>query len=232
MRVETIEALTHDIHRLVLSGDELKFKPGQYVDIKIPGTEEVRSFSMANLPGGELEFMIKVYPDGKFSSLLAERRAQGGRRARGHRPLRRVHAAGEVRPAAAVHRRRRRHGADPGAAARDGRQRAPSGRPSTTTALAARRTCFTSRSWPSSSGGCRTSASCPALSDCGEDEDWERRARADHRRGRPLRGGAGRGGRIPVRTAADGRRRHRTAGRRTACPRHRVFYDKFTTTAP
>src|SRR5256885_1765056 len=37
MRVETIEALTHDIHRLVLSGAELKFKPGQYVDIKIPG---------------------------------------------------------------------------------------------------------------------------------------------------------------------------------------------------
>jgi propane monooxygenase reductase subunit len=50
MRVETIEALTHDIQRLVLSGPELEFKPGQYVDIKIPGSEEVRSFSMANLP--------------------------------------------------------------------------------------------------------------------------------------------------------------------------------------
>jgi propane monooxygenase reductase subunit len=71
MRVETIEALTHDIVRLVLSGPEIQFKPGQYVDIKIPGSEEVRSFSMANLPGGELEFMIKVYPDGKFSSLLS-----------------------------------------------------------------------------------------------------------------------------------------------------------------
>jgi propane monooxygenase reductase component len=71
MRVQTIEALTHDIQRLVLSGPELNFKPGQYVDIKIPGSEEVRSFSMANLPGGELEFMIKVYPEGKFSSLLS-----------------------------------------------------------------------------------------------------------------------------------------------------------------
>jgi propane monooxygenase reductase subunit len=74
MRVETIEALTHDIQRLVLSGPELEFKPGQYVDIKIPGSEEVRSFSMANLPShppGELEFMIKVYPEGKFSSLLS-----------------------------------------------------------------------------------------------------------------------------------------------------------------
>lgn len=74
MRVQTLEALTHDIYRLVLSGPEFAFKPGQYVDIKIPGTEEVRSFSMANLPSdppGELEFMIKVYPDGKFSSLLS-----------------------------------------------------------------------------------------------------------------------------------------------------------------
>src|SRR3981081_2423005 len=71
MRVEKIEALTHDIRRLVLSGEEVNFKPGQYVDIKIPGSDDVRSFSMANLPCGELEFMIKVYPDGKFSSLLS-----------------------------------------------------------------------------------------------------------------------------------------------------------------
>jgi propane monooxygenase reductase subunit len=72
MRVESIESLTHDIQRLVLSGGEMSFKPGQYADIKIPGSDEVRSFSMANLPGGELEFIIKVYPDGRFSSLLAE----------------------------------------------------------------------------------------------------------------------------------------------------------------
>jgi propane monooxygenase reductase component len=73
MRVETIESLTHDIKRLVLSGGEMEFKPGQYADITIPGSDgEVRSFSMANLPGGELEFMIKVYPDGHFSSLLAQ----------------------------------------------------------------------------------------------------------------------------------------------------------------
>jgi propane monooxygenase reductase subunit len=78
MRVETIEALTHDIHRLVLSGSEIQFKPGQYCDIKIPGSEDVRSFSMANLPGDQLEFMIKVYPDGKFSSLLSSSELQEG----------------------------------------------------------------------------------------------------------------------------------------------------------
>jgi len=71
MRVERIDQLTHDIRRLVLSGSELDYKPGQYVDLRIPDSDEVRSFSMANLPCGELEFMIKVYPDGKFSSLLA-----------------------------------------------------------------------------------------------------------------------------------------------------------------
>ncbi len=70
MRVQTLERLTHDIHRLVLSGEKLEYKPGQYVDIKIPDSDEVRSFSMANLPGDQLELMIKVYPDGKFSSLL------------------------------------------------------------------------------------------------------------------------------------------------------------------
>jgi propane monooxygenase reductase component len=72
MTIDTIEELTSDIRRLVLSGDEhMQFKPGQYADITIPGTDDVRSFSMANLPGGELEFMIKLYPDGKFSGLLA-----------------------------------------------------------------------------------------------------------------------------------------------------------------
>jgi propane monooxygenase reductase subunit len=81
MRVKSLEALTHDIHRLVLGGADLEFKPGQYVDIRIPDSEDVRSFSMANIPSrpaGELEFMIKVYPDGKFSSLLSTGALQEG----------------------------------------------------------------------------------------------------------------------------------------------------------
>jgi propane monooxygenase reductase subunit len=79
LKVETLEALTHDIYRLVLDATELNYKPGQYVDIKIPESDDVRSFSMANLPDGKLEFMIKAYPDGKFSSLLSE-----GKLAEGH----------------------------------------------------------------------------------------------------------------------------------------------------
>jgi propane monooxygenase reductase component len=78
LRVETLEALTHDIYRLVLDATEMNYKPGQYVDVTIPGSDEVRSFSMANLPNGKLEFMIKAYPDGKFSSLLAEKKIEEG----------------------------------------------------------------------------------------------------------------------------------------------------------
>jgi propane monooxygenase reductase component len=75
--VEAIEPLTRDIRRLVLrlaDDEHLTFYPGQYVDIRIPGSDEHRSFSMANLPTdrGRLEFMIKLYPGGRFSGLLAD----------------------------------------------------------------------------------------------------------------------------------------------------------------
>jgi propane monooxygenase reductase component len=74
--VEAVEALTHDIRRLVLKlPDPLVFNAGQYMDIAIPGVEgKHRSFSMANTPGqpDRLEFMIKLYEGGHFSGLLAE----------------------------------------------------------------------------------------------------------------------------------------------------------------
>lgn len=68
--------LTHDIRgvRIELSAP-LKFWAGQYVDITVT-TEEgetiTRSFSMANPPSEakELSFIIKKYPDGKFSNQL------------------------------------------------------------------------------------------------------------------------------------------------------------------
>ena len=74
-RVEAIEQLTQDIRLLrvaLVEPEQLSFQPGQYVDIRIPGADEHRSFSMANTPSTahELEFMIKLYPDGHFSGLL------------------------------------------------------------------------------------------------------------------------------------------------------------------
>ena len=78
------DAVTHDMRHLVLrliEPAEVKFFPGQYLDISIPGTDIVRSFSMANTTsrGGLLEFVIKVYPDGQFSRFLAEKLAEGDR---------------------------------------------------------------------------------------------------------------------------------------------------------
>ncbi|WP_306192381.1 MULTISPECIES: FAD-binding oxidoreductase [unclassified Streptomyces] len=75
--VAQLTDLTHDISlvRLKLPADSgFRFHPGQYVDITIPGTDEHRSFSMANLSAAEgmLEFVIKRYPGGRFSGLLED----------------------------------------------------------------------------------------------------------------------------------------------------------------
>jgi propane monooxygenase reductase component len=79
------EPVTHDMRHLVLrlvEPEEIKFFPGQYVDIAVPGTESTRSFSMANTSSresGQLEFVIKIYPDGLFSHFLDTQLAVGDR---------------------------------------------------------------------------------------------------------------------------------------------------------
>jgi len=83
--VVSIDRVTHDLRHLVLrliEPAEITFFPGQYMDIKVPGTEVTRSFSMANTSSkenGRLEFVIKVYPGGVFSSLIDERLTAGDR---------------------------------------------------------------------------------------------------------------------------------------------------------
>src|SRR6202012_5903292 len=76
--------VTHDIVHLVLrlvEPAEVKVFPGQYMDFAIPGTDQVRSFSMANTSSREglLEFVIKVYPDGLFSQFLDKELQVGDR---------------------------------------------------------------------------------------------------------------------------------------------------------
>lgn len=72
--VTGVTELTHDIRRLDVALDQpLKFWAGQYVDITLAGAEAItRSFSMANTPGEakNLSFIIKKYPNGRFSSRL------------------------------------------------------------------------------------------------------------------------------------------------------------------
>ncbi|GAA0942715.1 FAD-binding oxidoreductase [Pseudonocardia zijingensis] len=84
VEVVSIDAVTHDMRHLVVKlvePEEIKFFPGQYMDFRVPGTDETRSFSMANPPGrdGQFEFVIKIYPDGLFSGLLASRLQVGDR---------------------------------------------------------------------------------------------------------------------------------------------------------
>jgi propane monooxygenase reductase component len=79
------DPVTHDMRHLVLrliEPAEVKFFPGQYVDISVPGTDATRSFSMANTSSresGQLEFVIKIYPDGLFSHFLDTELAVGDR---------------------------------------------------------------------------------------------------------------------------------------------------------
>jgi propane monooxygenase reductase subunit len=74
--IVAIEALTHDIRRLVLKMSDaekgMRFNSGQYAAIRVPDTAEYRAYSMANTPRvkGQLEFIIKVFPAGRFSGLL------------------------------------------------------------------------------------------------------------------------------------------------------------------
>ena len=75
--VEEIEALTHDIKRLVLKlvdPPEMNFLPGQYAELYIPEAEPEghRAYSMANTTSSDerAEFIIKVYPGGRFSGML------------------------------------------------------------------------------------------------------------------------------------------------------------------
>lgn len=80
--VESIQPLTHDIRKLTLKLDNhenLTFHAGQFVDIYIPGTDSYRSYSMANTPSQSdtLEFMVKIFTGGKFSTLLDEQLKAG-----------------------------------------------------------------------------------------------------------------------------------------------------------
>ncbi len=77
------ELITPDLHHLVvelLEPSTLAFFPGQYVDITVPGMEHSRSFSIANTSAadsGQLEFVIRAYPDGLFSQILSTGLAPG-----------------------------------------------------------------------------------------------------------------------------------------------------------
>lgn len=75
-RIAGVETLTRDIRAVEIAlSAPMKFWAGQYVDITVrtrAGETITRSFSMANTPeqAQRLQFIIKKYPDGRFSGQL------------------------------------------------------------------------------------------------------------------------------------------------------------------
>ncbi len=72
--VVAIEDMTHDIKRLRLRpAKPLEFSPGQYVQLQFT-PEHIRPYSMAGLcDDGELEFHVRLVPDGRVTGYIANR---------------------------------------------------------------------------------------------------------------------------------------------------------------
>ena len=73
--VTAVDTLTEDIRGLSLAlrePSEMSFAAGQFINLEIPGTADVRSYSIASAPGAadRLDLIIKLLPGGKFSTYL------------------------------------------------------------------------------------------------------------------------------------------------------------------
>ncbi|MDI3469827.1 MAG: hypothetical protein OJF62_001890 [Pseudolabrys sp.] len=74
VRVAGVETVAENVRRLVVTqieGQPLRFLPGQYVNIAIPGSGFTRSYSFANAPGGrDYEFFVRKLPAGLMSDWI------------------------------------------------------------------------------------------------------------------------------------------------------------------
>ncbi len=67
--VESIEPLTYDTRMFrfkLIEPSEIKFKPGQYIQFRIPGTSEERAYSIASNPNEKniVELIVRLVPGG------------------------------------------------------------------------------------------------------------------------------------------------------------------------
>ncbi len=75
LRVEQVSASTAILHLdASAQADILQFLPGQYARLQVPGTDQWRAYSFANRPnaGNQLQFLIRLLPDGVMSNFLRE----------------------------------------------------------------------------------------------------------------------------------------------------------------
>lgn len=75
-RVSSARMLTHDIreiHLELIEPEEIEFRPGQYVQVKVPAAEPTfRAYSVSSAPEekGEIELIIRLVPGGLGSTYL------------------------------------------------------------------------------------------------------------------------------------------------------------------
>ena len=128
-QITSVERLTHDIRTLEITlSAPMKFWAGQYADITVTtktGETITRSFSMANTPEQteKLQFIIKKYPEGRFSGELDGGGIDVGADVTVARTLRKLLPARRPRRSPDPRRRRLGHVADLVDPARPHRQR-------------------------------------------------------------------------------------------------------------
>lgn len=77
-RVEMLSPTAIGFSLSLESGAPLGFVPGQYVNVRVPGTDQRRSYSVSSPPGAkELSFLVRNIPPGQMSRFLREKAAPG-----------------------------------------------------------------------------------------------------------------------------------------------------------
>ncbi|MEE4462047.1 benzoate 1,2-dioxygenase electron transfer component BenC [Azotobacter chroococcum] len=79
--ISDVRALSPSVISLSIKGASLarlSFLPGQYVNLKVPGSDQTRAYSFSSLPqDGEVSFLIRNVPGGLMSGYLS-RQARAG----------------------------------------------------------------------------------------------------------------------------------------------------------
>lgn len=82
-QIVAAEHLSATVARIIVrtnaAQDPFAWDPGQYLQVTLPAVGATRAYSMANAPDGsrELEFLIRLLPEGRFSGHLASGLAKG-----------------------------------------------------------------------------------------------------------------------------------------------------------
>ena len=73
--------ISADLYLRLVEPESIKFTAGQFVNVEVPESREVRAYSMANPPSDRhhVELIVKLMPNGVFSSYLESELKLGDR---------------------------------------------------------------------------------------------------------------------------------------------------------